>query len=151
MDSQNETAQLRYLEETSIRLRRMDFETMPAEDQQLPVKWNGSDLCRISGKGSVLYRQERVDALGAQDALQAVIDTAKMTSEYMAILETAPLLKAGGLTGDYRVLADFGILDFKYVISFIGYDTLALYPIVIKYIHLAFIKITVNHIFLLIC
>jgi len=26
MDSQNETAQLRYLEETSIRLRRMDFE-----------------------------------------------------------------------------------------------------------------------------
>ena len=107
MDSQNETAQLRYLEETSIRLRRMDFETMPAEDQQLPVKWNGSDLCRISGKGSVLFRQERVDDLGAQDALQTVIDTAKMTSEYMAILETATLLKAGGLTGDYRVLADF--------------------------------------------
>ena len=100
MDSQNETAQLRYLEETSIRLRRMDFETMPAEDQQLPVKWNGSDLCRISGKGSVLYRQERVDALGAQDALQAVIDTAKMTSEYMAILETAPLLtERASITG----------------------------------------------------
>ena len=108
MDSQNETAQLRYLEETSIRLRRMDFETMPAEDQQLPVKWNGSDLCRISGKGSVLYRQERVDALGAQDALQTVIDIAKMTSEYMAILETAPRLKASGLDGDYRILADFG-------------------------------------------
>lgn len=108
MDSQNETAQLRYLEETSIRLRRMDFETMPAEDQQLPVKWNGSDLCRISGKGSVLYRQERVDTLGAQDTLQAVIDTAKMTSEYMAILETAPQLKATDLTGDYRILADFG-------------------------------------------
>ena len=108
MDSQNETAQLRYLEETSIRLRRMDFETMPAEDQQLPVKWNGSDLCRISGKGSVLYQQERVDALGAQDTLQAVIDTAKMTSEYMAILETAPRLEATDLTGDYRILADFG-------------------------------------------
>ena len=106
MDSQNETAQLRYLEETSIRLRRMDFETMPAEDQQLPVKWNGSDLCRISGKGSVLYQQERVDALGAQDTLQAVIDTAKMTSEYMAILETAPRLKASGLDGDYRVLVE---------------------------------------------
>ena len=108
MDSQNETAQLRYLEETSIRLRRMDFETMPAEDQQLPVKWNGSDLCRITGKGIVLYRQENVDSIRAQDALQTVIDTAKMTSEYMAILETAPLLKASGLTGDYRVLADFG-------------------------------------------
>ena len=55
-----------------------------------------------------MYRQERVDALGAQDALQAVIDTAKMTSEYMAILEYAPQLKATDLTGDYRILADFG-------------------------------------------
>ncbi len=56
----------------------------------------------------MLYRQENVDGIGAQDALQAVIDTAKMTSEYMAILETALRLKVGGLTGDYRVLADFG-------------------------------------------
>ena len=39
----------------------------------------------------------------------------------------------------------------SYVIFFIGYDTLALDPIIIKYIHLAVIKITVNHIFLLIC
>ena len=151
MNEQNETTQLRFLEETATRLRQNGFTVEPIEDHHLPVCWEKGRLCRISGKGSVLYRQERVDALGAQDALQAVIDTAKMTSEYMAILETAPLLKAGGLTGDYRVLADFGILDFKYVISFIGYDTLALYPIVIKYIHLAFIKITVNHIFLLIC
>ena len=56
----------------------------------------------------VLYRQENVDSVRTQDALQSVIDTAKMTSEYMAILETAPRLKASGLTGDYRVLADFG-------------------------------------------
>ena len=31
-----------------------------------------------------------------------------MTSEYMAILENAPRLKATDLTGDYRILADFG-------------------------------------------
>ena len=151
MNDQSETAQLRFLEETAIRLRQNGFTVEPIEDHHLPVCWEKGRLCRISGKGSVLYRQECVDVPGAQDALQAVIDTAKMTSEYMAILETAPLLKAGGLTGDYRVLADFGILDFKYVISFISYNTLALYPIVIKYIHLAFIKITVNHVFLFIC
>ena len=151
MNDQNETAQLRFLEETAIRLRQNGFTVEPIEDHHLPVCWEKGRLCRISGKGSVLYRQECVDSVRAQDALQSVIDTAKTTSEYMAILETATLLKAGGLTGDYRVLADFGILDFKYVISFIGYDTLALYPVVIKYIHLAFIKITVNHIFLLIC
>ena len=49
-----------------------------------------------------------MDSIRAQDALQAVIDTAKMTSEYMAILEYAPQLKASGLVGGYRVLADFG-------------------------------------------
>ena len=107
MNDQNETAQLRFLEETTIRLRQNGFTVEPIEDHHLPVCWEKGRLCRISGKGSVLYRQECVDVPGAQDALQAVIDTAKMTTEYMAILETAPLLKAGGLTGDYRVLADF--------------------------------------------
>ena len=107
MNDQNETAQLRFLEETAIRLRQNGFTVEPIEDHHLPVCWEKGHLCRISGKGSVLYRQECVDVPGAQDALQSVIDTAKMTLEYMAILETAPRLKASGLTGDYRVLADF--------------------------------------------
>ena len=108
MNEQNETTQLRFLEETATRLRQNGFTVEPIEDHHLPVCWEKGRLCRISSKGSVLYRQERVDALGAQDALQAVIDTAKMTSEYMAILEYAPQLKATDLTGDYRILADFG-------------------------------------------
>lgn len=108
MNDQNETAQLRFLEETAIRLRQNGFTVEPIEDHHLPVCWEKGRLCRISGKGSVLYRQECVDSVRAQDALQSVIDTAKTTSEYMAILETATLLKAGGLTGDYRILADFG-------------------------------------------
>ena len=108
MNEQNETAQLRFLEETAIRLRQNGFTVEPIEDHHLPVCWEKGRLCRISGRGSVLYRQECVDVPGAQDALQAVIDIAKMTLEYMAILKTASLLKAGGLTGDYRILADFG-------------------------------------------
>ena len=108
MNEQNETTQLRFLEETAIRLLQNGFTVEPIEDHHLPVCWEKGRLCRISGKGSVLYRQECVDVPGAQDALQTVIDTAKMTSEYMAILETAPRLKVGGLTGDYRILADFG-------------------------------------------
>lgn len=106
MNDQNETAQFRFLEETAIRLRQNGFTVEPVRDHHLPVCWEKGRLCRISGRGSVLYRQERA-APGAQDALQTVIDTAKMTSEYMAILETAPQLKATDLTGDYRVLADF--------------------------------------------
>ena len=108
MNDQSGTAQLRFLEETAIRLRQNGFTVELIEDHHLPVCWEKGRLCRISGKGSVLYQQECVDVPGAQDALQTVIDTAKTTSEYMAILETATLLKAGGLTGDYRVLADFG-------------------------------------------
>ena len=108
MNHQNETTQLRFLEETATRLRQNGFTVEPIEDHHLPVCWEKGRLCRISGRGSVLYRQECVDSVRTQDALRSVIDTAKTTSEYMAILETAPLLKAGGLTGDYRVLADFG-------------------------------------------
>ena len=108
MNEQNETTQLRFLEETATRLRQNGFTVEPIEDHHLPVCWEKERLCRISGKGSVLYRQENMDSIRAQDALQAVIDTAKMTSEYMAILEYAPQLKATDLTGDYRILADFG-------------------------------------------
>ena len=108
MNHQNEPAQLRFLEETANQLRQNGFTVEPIEDHHLPVSVEKGRLCRISGKGSVLYRQENVDNIRAQDALQTVIDTVKMTSEYMAILETAPRLKASGLHGDYRVLADFG-------------------------------------------
>ena len=108
MNNSSTEQQLRYLKEVCFSIHRAGFRTKPLEDCQLLVQWNDMPLCRISGKGSVLYRQENVDSIWAQDALQSVIDTAKMTSEYMAILETAPFLKASGLHGDYRVLTDFG-------------------------------------------
>ena len=107
MEKQNDIAQLRYLEEVAISLKRAGFDTGQIEDRHLPVSWNGSYLCRISGKGSVLYHQQNVDANGAQAELQNVIDIAKTTSEYMAMMERAPQLKARDLEGDYRVLADF--------------------------------------------
>ena len=71
MNDQNETAQLRFLEETAIRLRQNGFTVEPIEDHHLPVCWEKGRLCRISGKGSVLYRQERATVSGAQDALQS--------------------------------------------------------------------------------
>ena len=108
MDNQNKSRQLRYLEEVRTPLHRAGFGTLPVEGDQLPVLWNGAPLCRISGRGSVLYRQENVDGIGAQDALQTVINTAAMTAEYMTAMERAPKLQATGLEGDYRILADFG-------------------------------------------
>ena len=65
MNNQNETAQLRFLEETATRLRQNGFTVEPIEDHHLPVCWEKGRLCRISGKGSVLYRQENMDSIRA--------------------------------------------------------------------------------------
>ena len=108
MDSQNTNRQFRYLEEVRIPLHRAGFETLPLEGAQLPVLWNSAPLCRITGKGSVFYRREDADTPQAEDALYRVEDIAAKTLEYMTAMESAPRLKASGLDGDYRVLADFG-------------------------------------------
>ena len=108
MDTQNTSRQLRYLEEVRIPLHRAGFGTLPVEGEQLPVHWNGTPLCRITGKGSVFYRREDADTPQAEDALYRVEDIAAKTLEYMTAMETAPRLKATDLTGDYRILADFG-------------------------------------------
>ena len=62
--------QLRYLEEVCARLHRAGFETQPLEDSQLPVYWNGTPLCRITGKGSVFYRREDADTPQTEEALR---------------------------------------------------------------------------------
>ena len=108
MNDQNETAQLRFLEETAIRLRQNGFTVEPIEDHHLPVCWENGRLCRITGKGSVFYRREDADTPQAEDALFRIEDIAAKTLEYMTAMEYAPQLKASGLTGDYRILADFG-------------------------------------------
>ena len=108
MDTQNTSRQLRYLEEVRIPLHRAGFETLPLEGAQLPVLWNGAPLCRITGKGSVFYRREDADTPQAEDALFRVEYIAAKTLEYMTAMEAAPRLKASGLDGDYRILADFG-------------------------------------------
>ena len=107
MNDQSGTAQLRFLEETAIRLRQNGFTVEPIEDYHLPVCWEKGRLCRITGKGSVFYRREDVDTPQAEDALYRVEDIAAKTLEYMTAMEAAPQLKASGLDGDYRVLADF--------------------------------------------
>ena len=127
MDTQNTSRQLRYLEEVRIPLHRAGFETLPVEGEQLPVLWNGAPLCRITGKGSVFYRREDADTSQAEDALYRVEDIAAKTLEYMTAMEAAPQLKASGLDGDYRILADFAgtVLagtPSKYGVQFVTWD-----------------------------
>ena len=127
MDNQNTSRQLRYLEEVRIPLHRAGFGTLPVEGEQLPVLWNGAPLCRSTGKGSVFYRREDADTPQAEDALFRVEDIAAKTLEDMTAMEAAPQLKASGLDGDYRILADFGgtVLagtPSKYGVQFVTWD-----------------------------
>ena len=108
MNDQSGTAQLRFLEETAIRLRQNGFTVEPIEDHHLPVCWEKGRLCRITGKGSVYYRREDTDTPQAEDALFRIEDIAAKTLEYMTAMESSPQLKASGLDEDYRILADFG-------------------------------------------
>ena len=108
MNDQTNMAQLRYLEELKISLVHAGFEPERIEDQHLPVCWEKGRLCHISGKGSVFYRREDADTPQAEDALFRVEYIAAKTLEYMTAMEAAPRLKASGLDGDYRILADFG-------------------------------------------
>ena len=47
MNEQNETTQLRFLEETATRLRQNGFTVEPIEDHHLPVCWEKGRLCPI--------------------------------------------------------------------------------------------------------
>ena len=127
MNDQTNMAQLRYLEELKISLVHAGFEPERIEDQHLPVCWEKGRLCRITGKGSVFYRRADVDTPQAEDALYRVEDIAAKTLEYMTAMESAPRLKASGLDGDYRILADFGgtVLagtPSKYGVQFVTWD-----------------------------
>lgn len=127
MDTQNTSRQLRYLEEVRISLHRAGFGTLPVEGAQLTVLLDGAPLCRITGKGSVFYRREDADTPQAEDVLYRVEDIAAKTLEYMTAMETAPQLKASGLDGDHRSLADFGgtVLagtPSKYGVQFVTWD-----------------------------
>ena len=127
MNDSNTRQQLRYLEEISISLHRVGFEIKSLEDCELSILWNNASLCRITGKGSVFYRREDVDTPQAETALLRVEDIAAKTLEYMTAMESAPQLKASGLDGDYRILADFGgtVLagsPSKYGVQFVTWD-----------------------------
>ena len=56
----------------------------------------------------IQHRREDADTPHAEAALYRVEDIAAKTLEYMTAMEAAPQLKASGLDGDYRILADFG-------------------------------------------
>jgi len=77
------------------------------EDGLLPVRWQGQPLCRVAEE-NVRYHSDDVSSPEQADALRKAVRTVETTAWYMKLMETAPPLKASGLDGDYRLLAEFG-------------------------------------------
>ena len=95
----------KYLAEVSRQFQRAGFTIKPEEDGRLSVGQDSLQLCRVNAKGTVFYDSDIV--ADRDQALQKVIDIAKMTSGYMRQMERAPELKATGLDSGYKLLGEF--------------------------------------------
>ena len=96
----------RYLKETAIVLAREGFQTVRTHTGRLRVLLDDTPLCELAESG-VTYRNEDVNDPERIDAKDKVYGIARTAAEYMRQMEAAPFLKASGLAGGYRVLADF--------------------------------------------
>ncbi len=89
-------------------LRRGGFEVEGmGDDGLLPVRWQGQPLCRVAEEG-VRYHSDEVSQPDRAAALHEAVRIVEATAGYMKLMEAAPPLKASGLEGDYRLLAEFG-------------------------------------------
>ena len=118
----------RYFQELSRNLRHEGLTVKPeTEEGLLPVELDGQRLCLALDSGTIRYWKEDVADERRSAALDRVTDIAKITAEYMRQLETAPQLTASGLTGDYRLLADFNNVVLaghptRYGVQFVTWD-----------------------------
>ena len=104
----NAEAKSRYFQELALNLQHEGFVVKPeTEEGLLPVELDGQRLCLALDTGAVRYWREDAADDHRSDALDRVTSIAKTTAEYMRQMEAAPQLTASGLTGDYRLLADF--------------------------------------------
>ena len=97
----------RYFTETALALNREGFRAETIVSGTLGVWFDDEPLCEVSEVGGITYRGENIstpERVTAKDKAYEIVST---TAEYMRQMEQACHLKANGLTGDYRILADF--------------------------------------------
>lgn len=98
----------KYFQELSLNLQHEGLTVKPeTEEGLLPVELDGQRLCLALETGAVRYWREDAADDHRSAALNRVTDITKITAEYMRQMEAAPQLTASGLTGDYRLLAEF--------------------------------------------
>ena len=100
--------QTKYLSEVGRRLRREGFTVQPEYSGLLPIEKDAHQICNVNVHGNVSYDPDQVRRNGLEDALDQVRCIADETLTYTKQMAVAPPLVANGLSGDYRLLAEFG-------------------------------------------
>ena len=116
-----------YFTETALALSREGFHTEKIPGGTLGVWLDDEPLCEVSKVGGITYRRENIatpEREAAKDKAYKIVCT---TAEYVRQMEQAPPLKLNGLTGDYKILADFNgtVLagtHSKYGVRFVTWD-----------------------------
>lgn len=122
-----DAAKKRYFEEVAIQLQQQGLGTHPAVGDELPVEVGGVRICTVTSNSGVRYRPDTVSEAEKNLIEDQVSDIAQMVKEYMAMMEAAPQLKASGLEGDYRALAEFNSVVLaghptKYGVQFVTWE-----------------------------
>ena len=118
----------RYFQELTLNLQHEGFVVKPeTAEGLLPVELDDQRLRLALDTGAVRYWKEDAVDDRRRAALDRAVSITKNTAEYMSQIEAAPRLTVGGLTGDYKLLADFnGVVlsghPTKYGIQFVTWE-----------------------------
>lgn len=122
-----DAAKKKYFEEVAIQLKKCGFTPYPVEGDMMTVRWAGARLCQVTPSGGVSYHTTDMKDSSFESARNQVYAISRSTFEYMGMMESAPELKASGLDGDYRALAEFnGVVlaghPTKYGVQFVTWE-----------------------------
>ena len=95
----------RYFGELTIALGKEGFSVKEQENGELSVSQNGEPV-GTAGFHAITYPPDGTPC-APREAQEKAWSIIRAVSEFMRLMEAAPLLKATGLEGDYRILGQF--------------------------------------------
>lgn len=95
----------RYFRELSIALLKEGFTVEKQDDDRLSISFDGKPVGDARFRGLTCPSKETPGA--QREIWEKAWSVIRTVNEYMRLMEAAPLLKATGLEGDYRILGQF--------------------------------------------
>ena len=101
-----ESPEAQFFKEVGRKLRMNGLEAEKVSDGVLTVTYTGRNLCVISNRGEIRYRDSDIVTEGQYSALEKAIDVSRTVRDYLSQIESAPVLEAEGLDGSFKLLAE---------------------------------------------